>query len=114
MPDTLRYPSRSRPMDKLENQRRLKALLTIFGIPVQRVAEVAKVSRGYVSRIVNGDSTLGSPEFYAALERSLPKLIEQRAQAFFFVEPVPMAQVDAGMETLAKPAIKTADLKEAR
>ena len=100
-PVILRYRGLGRPMDRTDNQKRLEALLRIFGIPIQRVAEVVGVSRPYVSRIVNGDSSLGSPEFYAALERNLPKLIEQRTQAFFSVKPVPIEQIETAVETLA-------------
>ena len=87
-------------MSRTNNQERLQGLLQIMEIPLQRVADAVGMSRPYVSRIINGDASLGSAEFYLLLEKNLARIVDQRSRPFFEIEPVKQKQFEGGMKKL--------------
>ena len=82
-------------MDRANNQKRLVWLVETFGISIKGLADICGKSAPYVSRIVNGDAGLGSPEFYAAVEKNLTAILELRTVRIFDVPVVNIAALEA-------------------
>ena len=85
------------------NHTKLVWLVKTLNLTARQVAESSGWSRPYVQRIIGGDFTVGTPEFFAAVERNLHKLVEARGRSFFETPVVNVAELPMEFQnTLAK------------
>ena len=81
-------------MSRADNQKRLVGLVRLFGIPISRVAKLTGMSRTFVSRIINGDSSLGNDLFYRQVELMLPEMVRMRDRNYFDLAGVAVEELD--------------------
>ena len=70
------------------NVERLKAILSLFEIPIAEAARSANVSRPLVSGVLHG-KVKPSNSFWSKMERGLADAVASRSGQVFAVEPVP-------------------------
>lgn len=91
-------------MNQIENSRRLRLILDVFGIPVHTAAvEISRAagrsySRTYVSRVIH-EGDFGSMGFFMATERALPNLVARKTVNLFALPPIHVERLMA-MESL--------------
>ena len=76
------------------NVRRLKALMQVFGLSIQDVADAGRVSRPLVSGLLAGKPNIKANGLFPQLERNLADLVAKRGRPFFSLAGVPVDQAE--------------------
>jgi len=85
----------------MSNGARLRALITLFDVPIREVARRSGYSRAYVQRCITpGDRLMGAPRFYLRVESSLAEIIRSRRRAFFEVEATDGQDINHAVRSL--------------
>jgi len=86
---------------RLSNAARLRALVSLFDVPIREVAKRSGYSRAYVQRCLSRrDHLVGAARFYLHLENSLADIVQSRRRAFFQIDATDGQRIDYVMRSL--------------
>ena len=86
------------------NALRLRAIVRLFRLSPNSVAQATGFSRPYVARLLSAnDDFKGSAEFYRTLEAKLGAIIDQRASQYFTVPAVSVQRARGILEGMPEP-----------
>jgi len=84
-----------------DNRDRLRLLIALFDLSVADIGREIGLSRGYVSRFLNGDETINAKALVARLEVNVGRIVDRRRRrAFFSVEPASVETVQSALAAI--------------
>jgi hypothetical protein len=90
-----------RSQGQVSNAARLRALITLFDVPIREVARRSGYSRAYVQRCISRrDRLVGAPRFYLRVESSLADIVQRRRRAFFQIEATDSRDISNAVRSL--------------